>query len=580
MSRALRLLLSRIFRTPLARGENDVLRVQALVSFRFRIALGSLPQLGDLWGSLRDLAGNLWEFRRVRFARIRAPIQTPSGGAVAGLTLRTDSPSSAAPSRSSLCRAQSQGFMLSFGVERECPALSLHEAIRDNLGQSGTRFARRRRANRRWRRGAECLRSLGRVFAVGLALPREKLMTRKAWRGWVMGAIVAVGVGLPGSANAQFVLTKDFGAPTDVVGFRFMVGGANPPLSRIANLVRPLDGFDPQGRWTTGDLDGDGRFEVVFSFPSFSNEGHLFIFTFDEANATYIDRGEFVFIAQSDGRIFTGDVDGDGRDEVMIAAFGNATPGQRPDAGGTTPIYIIDFQTLDPPSAEVFTLPNQFITRHSQYAARDITGDGAAELLILSQNQTGTTLSNEPTGGGTLFVCSPVLGTPTASCGFTASVLIDQGPGRRYPSSIDAADFENDGIPEIVVGYGTACDPDASVTLLEVTSVTPEGPLTLGTPFQRLVVDDLDRDGSPELVVTAGAQRGGDSAAGSLRVFNFNASTRAFELVALTDAVLPSQTCSPPTVLGGTFETTRLPRARPPCAGERRVQRSGRRRRR
>ena len=261
-----------------------------------------------------------------------------------------------------------------------------------------------------------------------------------------------------------------------------------------------------------------------------------------------------MIIAQSDGRIFTGDVDGDGRDEVMIAAFGNATPGQRPDAGGTTPIYIIDFQTLDPPSAEVFTLPNQFITRHSQYAARDITGDGAAELLIFSQNQTGTTLSNEPTGGGTLFVCSPVLGTPTASCGFTASVVIDQGPGRRYPSSIDAANLENDGIPEIVVGYGTACDPDASVTLLEVTSVTPEGPLTLGTPFQRLVVDDLDRDGSPELVVTAGAQRGGDSAAGSLRVFNFNASTRAFELVALTDAVLPSQTCSPPTVLGGTFE--------------------------
>ena len=75
-------------------------------------------------------------------------------------------------------------------------------------------------------------------------------MTRKAWRGWVMGAIVAVGVGLPGSANAQFVLTKDFGAPTDVVGFRSSGGRRESPAfadrqpRSSAGRVRPAGSLD------------------------------------------------------------------------------------------------------------------------------------------------------------------------------------------------------------------------------------------------------------------------------------------------------------------------------------------------
>ena len=209
-------------------------------------------------------------------------------------------------------------------------------------------------------------------------------------------------------ALAQFILTGDKNAPADVVGFELSANGS-ATLTGIVNLASPLGGSATQGRWTVGDVDRDANFEVVFTFPILANQGRLPIYTYDTQNQTYLDRGVADFSPGADGRIFAGDVDGDGRAEALVATFGNATPQPRPGQGGSNDIFIVDFQDLQPLTFSSFTLPGQFITRHSQFAARDITGDGLAELLMLSQEETGASPFNEPLGAASLYACSPVL---------------------------------------------------------------------------------------------------------------------------------------------------------------------------
>jgi hypothetical protein len=352
--------------------------------------------------------------------------------------------------------------------------------------------------------------------------------------------IAVAAAGAPSVAHAQYVLTGDKNAPLNVVGFSFQSG--QPALSSIAQLVDPLGGFPTQGRWTVGDLDRDGSFEVPFTFPILANTGRMPIFTFDVAAQTYVDRGVAEFVAASDGRIFAGDVDGDGRDEALLGTFGNAPPQPRPAAGGDNDVYVLDFDGLVPLAFNRFVLPGHFVTRHTQFAARDVTNDGLAELLVLSQDQAGASAFNEPLGAATLFICTPLLATPGA-CVQLGAGTIPPNPEGRFPTDVDAGDFNGDGRKEIIIAWGTACQPNdsATVVLIDPTSGTS---LTssLGQPFQHVAAGDLDGDGVAELAVTAGGPPGLPDAA---RIYRFNTNTNSFDVLTQSPVSVPHASCAP-----------------------------------
>ena len=77
----------------------------------------------------------------------------------------------------------------------------------------------------------------------------------------------------------------------------------------------------------------------IFTFPPplGAGTGQLHIFTYDTAAKTYADRGTFTFPG-GDGQLFTGDADGDGRDEIVLLPFSGTTPAPRPANGGLTTI--------------------------------------------------------------------------------------------------------------------------------------------------------------------------------------------------------------------------------------------------
>ena len=393
---------------------------------------------------------------------------------------------------------------------------------------------------------------------------RARMSWNKGFRGrsslGIVGAALLAGLSYTSPAAAQYVYLNETTAPNDLLSHQWL---GSSVLFPAPTLTDPL-GFPTQGRYTVGDLDGDGNPEVIFTFPILAGEGRLLVYTFDRVAGTYGPQRELLFAADADGRIFTGDVDGDGNDEVLLATFDNATPAPRPPTG-TGHIYVVDVQSLNPPVFKTYDIPNQFITRHAQFAAADVTGDRRAEILSLTQDATGATAFNEPTGPATLFACSPVLGSPS-SCTPVGSVTIPPGPSNRYPTSLDAANFDGAGT-RAIVGYGTACEPTdpAQVLLVNVQAGTTEGPLTLASPFQHLAAGTLDKNEVPELVTTAGGQPG---LTGALQIFHFDTATRTFSLTAAAAAGLPLNDCLPPPPPPGTAVTSEPP-AKPALAVQR-----------
>jgi len=287
-------------------------------------------------------------------------------------------------------------------------------------------------------------------------------------------------------------------------------GGGRPsnPGGRPSNPGPPAGG--PAAPETfiaaSGDLDGDGVDEIVVVAPDGAIEGYTGI-------------GEAItglsFIAFNSGTsqdLAMGDLDGDGIDEIIVGSGTSSgddaevrafsyTSGAYADTG----LYFVAYPELE----GVYV------------ATGDVDGDGADEILTTRAVTDGTDVL--------IRIWDVETSVPGAWSVVAAGEIV---AGISFEGSdVATGDIDSDGSDEILVTVLSARgNPTSAIVIYEMdgtNTLSFQGP---GTGL-RLDAGDLDMDGSAEIVVSEGASR---TSATTVTVYGSDGSYRG-EFNAFTD---------------------------------------------
>lgn len=182
--------------------------------------------------------------------------------------------------------------------------------------------------------------------------------------------------GLPPVAPARADLA-------DVVGGYLAAGG------EVAGLVEALRGWgalsdDVGGVWEDVDLDGDGRGDLVITLlDTAAIEGGAMPLQPPGMLLAYVRRGggaEPVHRAASEAGesiptiLWGGDLDGDGRDEILYTT--------RVCGAHTCFVELHGYRWEDAEGALVTLLGEPIVEPYAEYAVQDVDGDGVQEIVV------------------------------------------------------------------------------------------------------------------------------------------------------------------------------------------------------
>jgi hypothetical protein len=293
---------------------------------------------------------------------------------------------------------------------------------------------------------------------------------------WWAGAFVATG-DTNGDGRAEIVEGLDAGCCTTLHVLDAVTG-------------KDLSGFFPFGdrsdvgaRVAAGDVNGDGKAEILAA-----PIGSFRISAFAPAGGSSSFRSFTSFGSEATGPISfaAGDVVGDARAEVVAAA---------PTSAGAQ-VKIIDATTGA--TVASFAPYGPYAVSSLDVALGDVDGDGHLDIVLSAQTPDGTEVKALDTRGAELdsfYVLDP-------------SIV----PG----ASLAAGDLNGDGKAEIVLGGGPTTAPwppvangqDQRVDVFRADG-TPVGGFTAYPGlFQggvRVAFADLDRDRRPEIVTAPGS---------------------------------------------------------------------------
>ncbi len=220
-----------------------------------------------------------------------------------------------------------------------------------------------------------------------------------------------------------------------------------------------------------GDVNGDGRADIVVS--SFGNNSVGVLLnagtgTFPATATTYSTGGS------SPTGIALGDVNGDGRLDIVVAHQGGNVVGvllnsaTTPGTFGTAATYTVSRQGYSP-------------------RLGDVNGDGRLDIVVggLQNNQVSVLLNSATTPG--------TFGTATS-----------YSTGGEGPLGMELSDVDSDGRLDIIVNH---IPPSTVVSVLRNSSTTP-GTFRPAVTYNNggggegLAVGDVNSDGKPDLIVT------------------------------------------------------------------------------
>jgi len=326
-------------------------------------------------------------------------------------------------------------------------------------------------------------------------------------------------------------------------------GGA--PLDSADAVVQGASNY-ALGGWSVdggADVNGDGFSDLLIGAkwqggPGTAYAGAAYLFydspsgTTNLAEANHIFQGEAASDVAGHSVSMAGDVDGDGRSDLLVGAVWVSPDATREHAGGAYLLTASDLakqpegeHSLSTASAKLLGEDTDDLAGWDVAAAGDVNGDGKDDILITAPAHMESKTVDE--SGVTYVLFGPITGTVELADA-DAKLLGDQVLEWSGASVAGAGDQDGDGLDDVLIGspyrsIGKNYLGGGAMLFTEVTAgdralSTAKVELAGGLEYDSAgwAMDagaDFNGDGMPDMVIGAsGADRGEDADIGSIHL--------------------------------------------------------------
>ena len=251
-----------------------------------------------------------------------------------------------------------------------------------------------------------------------------------------------------------------------------------PTTSLFAAKVDLPTGSNP-GRLAVGDIDGDGKPDVVAA-NSNSNTFSIIRNTCAVGNASFAAKTDFATVKGSFAVALVGDVDRDGKLDVVISNNG----------GDTVSVYR-NTSTI----GNVGFAPRvDFVVGSYPYfiSIDDVDGDGKLDLIVETNNDLA---------GNENFKVSIFRNTSTSgNVSFAQRVDFSTGTGHN---DMTTGDLDGDGKPDIALANwsGNSVSVLRNISTIGTINFEPKVDYTAGIEPSDVLIGDINGDGKPDIIV-------------------------------------------------------------------------------